>query len=106
MKLTPTEDLVLEVLAARHRLGEHLWTFNSNVGGTITKLEEKGLVTQMHGITERTIRAGLTQAGEELVLEPTYSPPILRDMKKEELDVGLKPDNLSSLRRRASRAVY
>lgn len=78
-KLTPTEDLVLEVLAARHRLGEHLWTFDSCHAKTLRQLVERGYVTTMHGNVENTLRASLTPKGRERELSPGFMPPILRE---------------------------
>lgn len=72
-QLSPTMDLVLAVLTARHRLGDSLWTFDTGAQhAAITRLESMGLVTQMHGIVERTVRASLTDRGRDLVLLPGY----------------------------------
>lgn len=62
-KLTPTQDLLLEVLVARYRLGEHYWTFDSRHKKMLEALASLGLVTVMHGIVEHTVRASLTVAG-------------------------------------------
>ncbi|UYP17721.1 hypothetical protein OED52_13675 [Rhodococcus sp. Z13] len=77
--MTPTEDLIMEVLAARTRLGHILWTFAANRTATAAarSLERRGLITMMHGITERTFRARLTQAGRDEYLTPDYVAPIL-----------------------------
>lgn len=61
--LTPGEHLVMEVLAARWRLGEHIWTFDSSGKRWVNSLADKGLVTVMHGMVENTVRAGLTADG-------------------------------------------
>ena len=42
--LTPTEYLVFEVLAARWRLGEDCWTFPSEVGPALVRLEDRGFI--------------------------------------------------------------
>ena len=82
-EFTPTEDLVLDVLVARYRLGEHLWTFDSHVASApIRKLAEKGWVNEMHGITENTVRAYLTDKAVARFLTFKYIPPIARDDKK------------------------
>lgn len=73
--LAPTQYLVMEVLAARARLGETLWTFPSNVSDAIQSLERKGLVQPMHGIEPKTVRASLTEAGKAAALSATYSAP-------------------------------
>lgn len=76
MKLTPTEDLLIEVLAARFRLGERLWTFDTSTRKAALKLESKGLINLMHGIVEKTYRASLTEAGKALVIDASYSSPL------------------------------
>lgn len=67
----------MQVLAARTRLGEHFWTFSSRAA--ITKaaksLEAKGLVFLMGPQVEHTFRAGLTDAGKDLVISKTYVSP-------------------------------
>lgn len=75
--LTPTEELVMEVLAGRWRTGEHFWTFAARAPITraAKALADKGLVWLMHGQVERTFRAGLTEAGQSASLDPTYNPP-------------------------------
>ena len=73
-----TQQLVLEVLAARTRLGEKLWTFPAGAQRALNLLESRGLVTQMHGTVERTVRASLTDAGRALALDPDYTPPAQR----------------------------
>jgi len=77
---TPTEELILEVLTARTRLGETFWTFSSRPGitGAAKVLERKGLVFLMSGQVERTFRAGLTERGKEEMLFKDYVPPIER----------------------------
>jgi hypothetical protein len=72
---TPTQDLILDVLGARYRLGENLWTFDTRVRSALVDLETQGLVTTMHGTVEHSMRASLTDAGRERVLSPTYVPP-------------------------------
>lgn len=62
--LTPGEALVMEVLAARWRLGESLWTFDIRHGRWLDSLADKGLVQPMHGVVEKTLRAALTDAGK------------------------------------------
>lgn len=42
--LTPTEYLVLDVLSARRRLGESLWTFPRHTRRTLRTLEAKGYI--------------------------------------------------------------
>src|SRR5688572_22703095 len=77
MKLTPTQDLILGVLAARYRCGEHLWTFESRHKKAIRELTEMGLVYEAGGVTEHTVRAALTDAGKAIYLLDTYNVPNL-----------------------------
>jgi hypothetical protein len=75
MKLTPTQDLLLGVLAARYRCGELLWTFESRHKKTIRELAQLGLVMEASGVTENTVRAALTDAGRAIYLIDTYEIP-------------------------------
>lgn len=77
--MPPAELLILEVLAARYRLGEKVWTFDTIYEETIYSLAEKGLVGEEHGITPRARLVWLTDEGKKMVLNPTYVPPILRE---------------------------
>lgn len=78
-KLTPTENLIVELLVARYRLGERLWTFNAEVTRQVYLLSEKGYVTPMSGVTEGTVRAMLTEEAVALYLSYDYVPPIARE---------------------------
>lgn len=78
MKLTPTQELLLEVLGARYRTGETLWTFDSKHKRKLEQLADMGLVNVMHGMVENSCRASLTEEGMKLVIDPVYVPPILR----------------------------
>lgn len=75
VEVTPQQELALEVLAARYRLGEAIWTFRGRHAPVLRELEAKGLVFTMHGVVERTVRAGLTDGGREAVLSDTYAAP-------------------------------
>lgn len=79
--MTPTEDLIMEVLVARWRLGERLWTFPRNAAVTraARKLEKRGLIVVQHGQVEYTFRASLTEKGREEHSDSSYIPPILRN---------------------------
>lgn len=81
MKLTPTEDLIMEVLAARARLGETIWTFEARHRSAMEKLESKGLVRSIHGVVESTIRASLTSHGRATYMLSDYEAPILKRYK-------------------------
>lgn len=69
-----SRDLALEVLAARARLGEHLWTFKDIHEPVLLALEKQGCVSVMHGVAEGSVRASLTDDGKKLVLSPSYVP--------------------------------
>jgi DNA-binding MarR family transcriptional regulator len=75
--LPPLQHLVLEVLAARHRLGESLWTFTAHASTVraIHALEAAGLIEAMGGIVPRTVRASLTDKGRAAALSATYHRP-------------------------------
>lgn len=77
-ELTPSEDLMMDALAGRYRLGETLWPFRNDQRAIANRLEAKGLVRITHGMTECHFRAGLTDAGVEKAVDPTYTPPALR----------------------------
>jgi hypothetical protein len=71
--LSPTQQLILEVLAARFRLGDKLWPFDTRNKHQANLLEEYGLIQVHTGNVERTFRASLTAAGQKLLLDPTYT---------------------------------
>lgn len=74
--LTPLQDMCMEVLAARWRLGgEDLWTFPKSVKRALDALSAKGLVATAGGVTEGTVRASLTPAGKSAALSDTYPAP-------------------------------
>lgn len=75
--LSPTQYLVMEVLAARARTGETLWAFPSNLAVPLRALEELGLISVMHGGTPAALRARLTEAGREQTLKPDYVTPVV-----------------------------
>lgn len=76
--LPPTETLILELLIARFRLGEVLWTFDSNVRKQIGSLAQKGYVHEMNGIVPNTVRARLTDEAIGMYLSFDYVPPIAK----------------------------
>lgn len=73
--LTPTEDLMMEVIAGRVRCGETLWTFEKRHARTARTLDAKGLVGWKWGIVENTIMVWFTPAGAAQTLSPNYKPP-------------------------------
>jgi hypothetical protein len=79
---TPTEDLFMETLSARVRLGEPCWTFDTRHTRTAKSLEAKGLIRWKSGIVEKTILVWITELGKKEWLSFDYKPPILKDYKK------------------------
>jgi hypothetical protein len=77
--LSPTQDLIMSNLAARHRLGHTMWPFSTSFGKQIKQLEALGLVGSKSGIVERTIEIWLTSRGKAAYLSSTYVPPILAE---------------------------
>jgi len=78
-KLPPMQSLMLEVLAARYRFGEQIWTFESRLKRYAQALENLGLVGWKSGIVEKTILVWLTNDGKSSVLSDTYIPPTDRN---------------------------
>lgn len=76
VELTPTETLILELLIARFRLGERLWTFDSNVSKQVESLASKGYVMALNGTVPKTVRAMLTDEAIAQNLSYDYVPPI------------------------------
>lgn len=74
--LTPTESLIGDVLAARTRTGETMWTFDTRLTQQATHLAELGLIGTTHGIVEKTFRAWLTEAGKARFISESYVPPM------------------------------
>lgn len=82
---TPTEELILEVLTARYRLGEKSWTFKSNVNKALTKLENKQLIFWKTAGDGNTSLAFFTPLGKALMLSTKYynpNNPVLKSAKK------------------------
>ncbi len=76
LRLTPTQDLVMEVLAARWREGWALWTFDARHRRTLASLAALGLIHEKDGVVERTRLAWLTDRGRQAWrLDRPYSPP-------------------------------
>lgn len=74
--MTPTEELIIEVLIARTRTGETLWTFDSKLTPQLKSLESKNLITFMRGIVQNTVRASLTgEALQRYIVDSTYVAP-------------------------------
>lgn len=80
-KLTAAQDIMVDLLVARHRLGEPFWPISTKLTRTYTELRVKGYVTVMDGNVEGTVRLALTrEARKELIETSTYTPRIARDI--------------------------
>lgn len=78
-RLPPTQYLILEVLAARYRLGEHTWPFPSRLNAAGEALVRLGLIAWASHPEPGTQRAWLTDAGKTAVLSGDYElPDVLR----------------------------
>jgi len=78
--LPVTQLLVLEILAARDRLGESTWTFTDRCRPALRALEDAGLAGWKNGVAQHTVRAWLTDLGRSGVLSGRYIPPVLADV--------------------------
>jgi len=94
VKLTATEELILEVLASRYREGDHLWTFRKSLSRQLGRLADMGLVDVMSGIVEGTVRASFTDAGIAASLDPAYSKPITRRI---DVNVEVSTDEIKAV---------
>ncbi len=72
-RLPPTQYLILEVLAARHRSGEGHWTFPARLTPAARRLEAADLVRLRS--TPEGFEASLTAAGRAAVLSDMYTSP-------------------------------
>jgi hypothetical protein len=75
-RLPATQELILEVLAARYRTGELFWTFPTTVKWALLGLADAGLVEVMSSPEPRTLRAKLTRDGQDRTLSLTYQVPV------------------------------
>lgn len=75
--LTPTEDLILEILVARHRLGEPFWPIKANSTTTraIQRLSDSGLVEYRSGPSAGYTQTSLTDEGRKMYASSTYKAP-------------------------------
>lgn len=82
--LPPTEYLILEVLAARHRLGEQLWTFPNQprLVAAAHMLARRGLIGVKSGVAPASIQAWLTEGGRSATLSDSYEAPILSEVAR------------------------
>lgn len=73
--LPPTQSLILDVLAARARLGEPAWNFPARNRLALDALQDRGLIAWKHWTLPGTCLAWLTDKGRDAVLSATYTPP-------------------------------
>lgn len=83
-RLTPMQSLLMEVLAARYRLGETHWTFADRCMPAARRLEEKGLVTTRSSPAPCSFEARLTDAGRVVAMPPDsgYVPPFAAPIER------------------------
>ena len=93
-ELTPTQELIMDTLAARYRAGETLWTFSSRVAKQVEELAQFGLVVAMSGITEGTVRALLTDEGKSRWLTAAFDPPT---RKRIQVTVEVDTDDINDV---------
>jgi hypothetical protein len=74
--LSPTQYLLMEVLAARFRTGEPFWTFPTRLRWHALALADLGLVDVLSSPAPRTFRAELTDMGLSAAVDLTYSVPM------------------------------
>jgi hypothetical protein len=111
--LPPTQYLVLEVLAARHRTGETTWSFPTSVERALLALQSAGLVDTFGSTRPKTVRVRLTEAGKTAVLSDTYHPPTDRDAAADALkwaaariDPGPRDNAAAAVEDMATTATY
>lgn len=80
---TPTESLILEVLTARWRLGEHAWTFQSRLKPQLEQLERRGLIGYKSASVEHAYLVWFTEQGYNAYVKSSkYRPPIFEQLSK------------------------
>lgn len=73
--LPPTQYLVMEVLAARYRLGEQVWPFPQRLVTALGALRKLGLIDVKSGVVRGTVVVNLTDLGRAAVLADDYVVP-------------------------------
>lgn len=66
---------MLEVLAARHRLGETRWPFERTHLRTLRQLQDRGLIGYKRSNIVGKPEAWLTDTGRDIVFWANYQPP-------------------------------
>ncbi|WIE81235.1 hypothetical protein [Curtobacterium sp. MCSS17_016] len=87
-KNLPTkQDLIVEVLMARHRLGEPFFPIDIRLDKALTALSERGIV-EVWTDTPSHHRARLTDAAQQyLFVEKTYKSPLEKQLVKALADI-------------------
>ena len=75
--VTPTQELVMELLAARARLGESEWSVSTRHMAAIKSLDGAGLAKWRSHVIEGHVYVSLTDKGRSEYLSGTYVPPIM-----------------------------
>ena len=93
--LPPTQLLVLEVLAARARTGERVWTFPATGPHrkALKALEALGLAGFKGGVNYGTLMAWLTDTGAEQMRSNSYVPPDFVDSFARVTSYVIYPDD-------------
>ena len=83
-KTTDAQELMVDLIVARHRLGEPFWPVSTRLNRTYKVLAEKGYVEIIDGNVEGTVRLRLTSAArKELIEDSSYVPPIKLEARDE-----------------------
>lgn len=77
-KLTGKQELFIDVLIARVRLGENIWTFDERFTKQAEELESLGLIGWKSHQIEGFILAWFTAKGKEIYLSYPYEIPLLK----------------------------
>jgi hypothetical protein len=78
---TPTQELIMDLLVARARLGENVWTFSTRVTKAVEDLSQKGHVYWKSAPTYGHILVWLTEESKNKLLSFPYEAPILKKYK-------------------------
>lgn len=81
-KLPPTQYLILELLAARYRLGETYWTFTDRVRPAADKLQNAGLIEVGSSPAPYAFQARFTEAGRLAWLSGDYVSPLAAPVER------------------------
>lgn len=80
-KLTAAQDQMMDLLVARHRLGEPFWPIDNALRRTANELEGKGLITIIDGNVQGTFRAALSATARRMYMDKaTYTSPLEREL--------------------------